>query len=240
MKYTQNILKRIGRTIIKQNLLSGDDRILLALSGGKDSLVLLEALAEAKKNLPFNFEIAAIHILIDTIGYSSDIKYLQAFCDELSVPFYYRKFSIDLETESKKGICFVCAWHRRKAIFDAAKELQCNKIAFGHHMDDAVETLFMNMIYHGSISSMPYRLTMFDGRVQLIRPLLELTNDELEKYAVLRRFTREISACPHRNSKRMEMEMILKQANEVHKHARKNIFRSLSNIYPEYLPNYYK
>lgn len=240
MKYTQNILKRISRTIIKQKLISGNDRILVALSGGKDSLILLEALAEAKKNAPFHFDILAIHVLIENIGYSSDTLYMKSFCDELSVPFVLKSFSINLEENTKKGACFVCSWHRRKAIFNATLEFDCNKLAFGHHMDDALETLFMNMIYHGSISSMPYSLTMFEGRVKLIRPLLELSNEELEKYAVMRGYTRELKICPYSNSKRKEVALLLEQVNHQHKHARKNMFRALSNICSEYLPNYHK
>jgi tRNA 2-thiocytidine biosynthesis protein TtcA len=78
MKYTRNILKRIGRTVINQNLLAGNDKVLIALSGGKDSLILIEALAECRKNLPFPFELAAVHVLVEDIGYASNIGYLES------------------------------------------------------------------------------------------------------------------------------------------------------------------
>jgi tRNA 2-thiocytidine biosynthesis protein TtcA len=240
MKYCLNVLKRIERTIIKQKLISEGDRILIALSGGKDSLILLEALAKVKRDLPLRIELFAIHIQIENIGYSSDTDYIQMLCDSLSIPFTIKSFSVDLTAEKKKEICFVCSWHRRKAIFEATRELSCNKLAFGHHMDDALETLFMNMIYHGSVSAMPYILSMFDDRVKLIRPLLELSNSELEKFASLREYRRELKICPFAGSKRKEMAEFINQLETKHKHARKSIFRSLDNIYPEYLPKYHK
>jgi tRNA 2-thiocytidine biosynthesis protein TtcA len=240
MKYVRNILKRIGRTIVKQNLITNNDKILLALSGGKDSLVLLEALADSRKNLPLHVELLATHIQIEKIGYAADIKFLESMCSNLAVPLHILQIDFEMEEHSKKGICFLCSWHRRKALFQLAKKHQCNKIAFGHHMDDAIETLFMNMIYHGSVSSMPYTLNMFNGRMQLIRPLLEMTDAELEKFAAAQNYPCELKACPHGNSKRKEIASVIGLIASHHKAARKNIFRSLSNFYPDYLPNYRK
>jgi tRNA 2-thiocytidine biosynthesis protein TtcA len=240
MKHTQNILKRIGRTVIKHNLIAGGDKILIALSGGKDSLVLLEALAECRKNMPVRFDLMACHIHIGNMGYSADIPFMEACCGKLAIPFIVINTEFNEVEKSKKGICFLCSWHRRKALFELTKTNGCNKIAFGHHMDDALETLFMNMIYHGSISSMPYDLTMFGGRVRIIRPLLELTDKELENFARLLNLTTDLKACPYADSRRKEVAHAIDLIAAHHKAARKNIFRSMNNIYPDYLPNYLK
>jgi tRNA 2-thiocytidine biosynthesis protein TtcA len=240
MKYTRNILKRIGRTVAKHNLLAGNDKVLVALSGGKDSFVLLEALAECRKNLPFHIELFAVHILVEGIGYKADINYLESFCKDLSTPFIFRETMLDESKGLSKGICFLCSWQRRKILFNLTRELGCNKLAFGHHMDDALETLLMNMVYHGSVSSIPYSLNMFGGRVSIIRPLLELTNHELEKFALINEYQTLTKTCPYGNSKRKDMAGFIEQLSLQHKRARKNIFRSLSNFYPEYLPNYRK
>lgn len=196
LRFISNTRKDIGRTIYKYKLINDGDRIIVGLSGGKDSLILLEALADRKAYIPFKFELIAVHVQVDNIPYKINIDYLKSFCNELNVPFYLKNITVDIEKDKKKAPCFVCSWYRRKTIFSLSQELHCNKIALGHHMDDAVETLLMNLVYHGSFSSLPQKLTMFDGRMELIRPLLLQTNDQLSKYAIYRQFPEEISLCP--------------------------------------------
>ena len=96
------------------------------------------------------------------IGYQIDREKLTAFCKSLEVPLHYRTIEPDLEKDPSKSVCFVCSWHRRKVLFDLTRELNFNKLALGHHRNDAIETLLMNMIYHGSVSSLPYSLKMFE------------------------------------------------------------------------------
>lgn len=237
-KYVNNIRKRIGKTIYKQGLINKGDKILVALSGGKDSLILLESLVDRKKYMPFSFELSAIHINIKNIDYQTDIKYLSNFCQELKVPFILKEFEVDLSKDNKKGMCFICSWNRRKSIFEATKELAFTKLAFGHHMDDALETLFMNMIYHGSISSLPFKFSMFNNRIEVIRPLLELNNEELNEYARIRDFKGELKRCAYENTSRQKMKILISRMAELNPVARKNIFRSMSNTFDEYLPMY--
>ncbi len=237
-KYISNLNKKIGRTIFEQGMLQENDKILVALSGGKDSMVLLDVLAERRKQFPFKIEIFAAHILIPTIGYKTDINYLRDFCNERKIELIIKEFEIDLSMNSKKPQCFICSWNRRKALFELLKELECNKLAFGHHMDDAIETLLMNMMYHGSISSMPFQLDMFNGRVKIIRPLLEITEEELVKYADFAQYKKELKNCPYENTKRTEIKDIIKQLSCIHRIARKNIFRSMNKVYSDYLPHW--
>lgn len=239
-KHIYNTKKRIVRTLGKQNLLSDNDRILIALSGGKDSMILLETLIECKKHLPFKVDLIACHILIENIGYETDIEYLATFCKQHKIDFKLKKFKVNLDSDSKKSTCFICSWNRRKALFELTKELNCNKLAFGHHMDDALQTLLMNMVYHGSISSLPYSFNMFENRIKVIRPLLDISEEDLQKYACIQGYKAEIKKCIYANSKRKEFGDLINTIAAKHHVARKNLFRSMSNIYQEYLPDWKK
>jgi tRNA(Ile)-lysidine synthase TilS/MesJ len=239
-RHIYNIKKRIQRTIGKQGLLKENDKVLIALSGGKDSLILLESLAECKKHLPFKVDFYACHVLIENIGYETDIEYLSKYCQLNGVKFILKKFKIELDSNTKKSVCFICSWNRRRTLFELTKELGCNKLAFGHHMDDALQTLFMNMVYHGSISSLPYSFNMFENRIEVIRPLLDIAEEDLLKYAEDKGYISEIKKCIYENSKRKEIGNLINEIAARHNVAKKNMFRSMSNIYQDYLPQWKK
>lgn len=237
IKFINSIHKRAAKFLYKQKLLKKDDRILIGLSGGKDSLVMLEVLAECKRHLPFSIELIAAHIKADSIGYQIDLDYLDKICNQCQIRMLIREIDIILTRNSKKSPCFVCSWHRRKELFRLSKELKCNKIALGHHMDDALETLFLNMIYHGSVSSLPEKLTMFNQRIELIRPLLHFSRDELSRFALLRGFKSEEKTCKYANeSQRTKIKDLLQDISRLNDNSRINLFRAMSNIYNEYLP----
>ena len=232
------LCKKVGYSLKEYGLINPDDSIMIGVSGGKDSLFLLEAMANRIKHLPFAVKLTACHIHVKEIGYKIDKMYLEDLCKQLNVPYYYEEISVDVQADSKKAPCFVCSWHRRKRLFELTKELKCNKLALGHHMDDALETLMMNMIYHGSVSSMPAILKMFSGRMHLIRPLIELTNEELLNVAAVRCYPKLKDQCPYGDdTKRSEVKAVISKMADMNKNGRKNLFRSMSNIFPEYLPN---
>ena len=238
LRYIENIKKRVGRTLYNYKLIQSGDNVLIGLSGGKDSIVLIEILAQLIKHLPFPCNLMAVHIQADVLGYEIDIDFLKSVCKNLNVPLYLRKIEIDFSKNKKKSPCFICSWLRRKELFKLTKELNCNKLALGHHMDDAIETLLLNMIYHGSVSSLPEKLTMLDGRIDIIRPLLHLTNGEILKYAQIRKFKQETKLCIYSNSnKRDEVKKIINDIQHLHDKAKVNIFRSMYNAFPEYLPS---
>lgn len=236
-RYCENIKRKFGRTLYKKELLDKNDNIIIGLSGGKDSLVLTELLALQRKHLPFNINLTAIHILLNEAGYATDIKFLQEFCTYHNIELKIINKEIPNLKESKKSFCFICSWTRRKFIFEAAREMNANKIALGHNMDDAIETTIINMIHHGSISSIPFELNMFKNEIKLIRPLLEFTNDQMRKYSDQRCFPKEIKRCIHgENTSRNKVAEIINNMQDLNKDAKKNIFRAMNNIYPEYLP----
>jgi len=220
-----------------QNLITEGDHVLVGLSGGKDSMILLEALAERKGALPFKFDMTAAHIEANGIGYQIDREKLTRFCENLNVPLHYRTIEPDLEKDPSKTACFICSWNRRKELFKLTKELSCNKLALGHHRNDAVETLLLNMIYHGSISSLPYTLKMFEGRVQLIRPLMDLDERMLEEYASLNKLVKVEKSCPHENrTQRETIAQLISQIEQIYGKGPYNMFKSMDKIFEEYLP----
>ena len=154
-KQFEKISKKVGKAIFEHNMIEEGSRVLVGLSGGKDSLILLEALADRRKHFPFDFSLYAIHVSASQIGYKMDTGYLDEFCKSIGVPLFLEEIEVDLEIDPKKSPCFICSWNRRKRIFEKSKELECNKVALGHHKDDAIQTLLLNMIYHGSYSSLP-------------------------------------------------------------------------------------
>ena len=236
-KLFKKICRKMGNTIRDHTLIGEGDHILVGLSGGKDSMIMLEALAERKGALPFNFKISAAHIEAKGIGYEIDRDRLTSFCDELDIPLYYRCIEPELEKDSSKTACFICSWHRRKELFNLTRELNCNKLALGHHRNDAIETLLMNMIYHGSISSLPYSLSMFEGRIQLIRPLMDLDERMLEEYAGLNNLVKVEKSCPHEDrTQRENIAHLLKEVENLHGKGPFNIFKSMDKIFEEYLP----
>lgn len=235
-RYISAIEREVGKCINRYKLIEENDKVLVGLSGGKDSLVLLEALARRRRRLPVDYYVAAAYIHLNGIGYESDRVFLQSFCNELNVPFKVIEVETDFPSQDK-SVCFFCSSQRRKKLFDLAAEDNCNKIALGHHMDDAVETLLMNMIFSGSISSMPPALELFSGQISLIRPLLLLKEEKISEYARIRNFPEQKKTCPwSEGSQRAKIKSLVAGLKRSDKNALPNIYNSMSNIHREYLP----
>ncbi len=236
-KLFRKVCRKIGQTVREHRQIVENDRVLVGLSGGKDSMIMLESLANRKKAFPFRFELFVAHIIPSGTGYNVNISYLEQFCESMGLKLISREIYPDLN-EKDKSPCFICSWHRRKALFDLSRELNCNRIAFGHHRDDALQTFLMNMLYHGSISSMPYKLEMFGGRVCLIRPMMDLWESDLAELARFRNYASVEKSCPHEElTKRNYTSEILKNFENDFPGSKRNMFHALNNIYYEYLPN---
>lgn len=235
-KISKKLLKQTGKTINHYKLIKKNDRIIVGLSGGKDSLSLLDLLYLRKQYVPVEHTLIAAYIEIDEIGHRLDINELQKFCDERNLEFIYKKISVDMNKDENKDKCFVCSWHRRKALFKLAEELKCNKLALGHHIDDIIATLFMNMTMQGNISTMPISISLFEGELEIIRPLGQIEENHIIEYSNINKLKIQKHECKFgKNQSREKVTEILSKLYQLNPHVKKNIFRSMSHINKEYL-----
>lgn len=231
------VRRSAGKAINRFNMISDGDHVLAAVSGGKDSFVMLEILSERRKKIPIDYRITAIHVNVRNIGYGIDRGYFEDFCRSLDVEFVYTETEYEDRSGGDKSACYLCSLHRRKVLFNYMKENRCTRLALGHNMDDAVETLFMNMMFNGQMSSMPGKLSMFNGEFDIIRPLILVRNDDLLKYALLKKFISQKAVCPYNDSSsRRDIRNILKNIENDFPGSVNRIFRSMSDIKSGYLP----
>lgn len=235
------VLRRIERRFVKgvatYCLLSDDDKVLVGLSGGKDSMALLELLARRSRIFRPRFTVIAAHVQMRNIGYESDVDYLRGFAESLGVPLVTYEAEFDASTDRRKSPCFLCSWNRRKALFTLAKEHGCNKIALGHHMDDILETLLMNITFQGAFSTMPPKLVMRKFDMTIIRPLCLVPEAALEELAALRCYRKQDKSCPYEtHSHRSDMKEILHRLEAMNPDARYSLWGSMTNIQSDLLP----
>ena len=237
-KLMRRIGQRFNKGVVNYRLIDDDDRILVGLSGGKDSLALLELLAKRSRILKPKFSVVAVHVSMSNIPYQADLEYLRAYAEGLGVPFIHYETSFDPSTDTRKSPCFLCSWNRRKALFTVAKEHGCNKIALGHHMDDILETLLMNLTFQGAFSTMPPRLVMNKFDMTIIRPMCMVHESDLEELALVRGFRKQIKNCPYETqSNRTDMKGVLKQLEALNPEARYSLWGSMTNVQEELLPD---
>lgn len=238
-RYIQRVRQTVNRTINKYNLIQPDDKIVVGLSGGKDSLALLDSLATRREYLPFDYEITALHVDIQNFPYEIDVNAINRFCNDLHVQFRCITIHFDWDKQKKPSPCYICSSKRRTELFRYINRTNNNKLALGHHLDDALETLFLNMIHNANISSLPPRLSMFNNSFEIIRPLIRLTNKQLLKYSEIQQFPEQVKECQYGSkSSREDMRQIIDNITPLAPHAKANIFKSMSNIDNKYLPEW--
>ncbi|WP_277466317.1 ATP-binding protein [Parabacteroides sp. PF5-6] len=234
----RKIEEKVIRAIRKYDLIADGDRILIGLSGGKDSLALVELLARRSRIFRPRFELVVAHVEMTNIPYQSDIDYLADFVQSHGLSLIRRQTSFDPSTDKRKSPCFLCSWMRRKALFDIAKEENCNKIALGHHQDDILETLLMNLTFQGAFGTMPPRLKMDKFAMEIIRPLCLVPEKELAALAVAHDYRKQIKNCPYESgSSRSDMKRILGELEALNPEARYSLWNSMTHIQTNYLPS---
>lgn len=237
-KLIQLIHRRFHKGSEQYGLIEEGDRILIGLSGGKDSLALLDLLAERARQHKPHFTLMATHVVMTNIPYQSDLDYLREQCESAGVPFFPYETSFDEGTDQRKSPCFLCSWNRRKALFTVAQENGCNKIALGHHMDDILATLLMNMAFQGTFSTMPPKLVMKKFNLTIIRPLCLVAEADLTEWARLKGYRKQIKNCPYeKDSHRSDMMAMLQKIEAMAPAARYNLWSSMSNIQKDLLPD---
>ena len=211
--------------------------IISGLSGGKDSLALLEQLANTHYRKQLRHSVIAVYVRMQNISYQADTDYLSNFCKTLNVPFLIYDAAFNMESDHRKSPCFLCSWQRRKALFEVAKQHKSNTIALGHHQDDMIETLLMNMAFQGSIATMPPKLTMEKFDMNIIRPFALLTEDDIRRYSEIKKFHPTIKNCPYeKESFRAEIKKIISNLAQMNPKTRSSIFAAMQNIKTNYLP----
>lgn len=186
----KKLARQMGHCIRDFELVEAGDRVMVCLSGGKDSYALIHLLERARRKAPIEFELVAVHLDQGHPGY--DGAPLKRWLEERG--FDHRILSEDTYTVVKRNVaegktyCSVCSRLRRGILYNAAEDFGCTKIALGHHRDDAIETLMLNMMFTGSLGAMPARLESDDGRNTVIRPLLYCAESDLAAFAEAQAF----------------------------------------------------
>ena len=232
----EKLWKTFNKALGLYQLIDEGDKILVGLSGGKDSLCLLEFLARRSKIHVPHFTVEALHIRMENVQYETDTTYLQQFCDTLGVPLHIITTSFDSELSTlnsslkKKPACFLCSWQRRKQLFNLAQELGCNKIALGHHQDDLIHTSLMNLTFQGHFSSMPPLLKMEKMPLSIIRPLCLCQEADIAEYAQQQGYKKQLKQCPYEHeTNRTTVRQLFQLMQQMNKEARYSIWNALQS-----------
>lgn len=210
----QKVLSALRKCVQKYNLIENGDKIAVGVSGGKDSLVLLRALADFKKFNIFNYELVAV--TIDNYSGKMDYSGIQKFCDDIGVELVIEKTDIAhvvFDVRQEKNPCSLCAKMRRGALNSVCQRLGCNKLALAHHLQDVTTTFFMSLLYEGRLSTMLPKSYMSNSKITLIRPLYLC--EESKIISASRNFPILKSVCPaNDDSKRSEIKALIKELNQ--------------------------
>jgi len=179
--YHQALWRRVGQACADYNMIEENDKIAVGLSGGKDSITLLYILARIQKISKVNFELVGVHV---GMGWEVDLSPLKNFCQKEQITFYSENAQIAkivFDARAEKNPCSLCAKLRRGALNNIAKQLNCNKVALGHHLDDAIETLLLCMFYEGRFSCFKPKTYLDRKDITVIRPLVYVKEQTIKQ-----------------------------------------------------------
>ena len=241
-KFKKSIWCKFTKAINEYELIQPNDRIAVCISGGKDSMLMAKLFQELKRHDKFPFELV---FLVMNPGYNDEnLQMIKHNAEIFSVPIEI--FESDIfgsVVHIEKNPCYICARMRRGYLYSKAKELNCNKIALGHHFDDVIETILMGMLYSGQVQTMMPKLhsTNFEG-MELIRPMYLVREDDIKHWCSYNdlhfiqcacKFTETCSTVDkdgHSVSKRMEVKHLIAELKKINPQVEKNIFRSVENV----------
>ncbi len=238
-KLDKRLHRLVGQAIVDFNMIEDGDRVMVCMSGGKDSYGMLDILSTLRQRAPISFELVAVNLDQKQPGFPAHVlpDYLRA----LDLPFHIEEqdtYSIVKRLIPEgKTTCSLCSRLRRGVLYRVAGELGATKIALGHHRDDILETVFLNMFYGGILKGMPPKLMSDDGKNIVIRPLAYVAEQDLARWAELKQFP--IIPCDlcgsQKNLKRSEVKAMMRDWERRFPGRVENIFRSLSHVVPSHL-----
>jgi tRNA 2-thiocytidine biosynthesis protein TtcA len=223
----KRLLKKVNKAVHEYSLIGDGDRIVVAVSGGSDSLGLLRLLQMRQCSVPEKVDLTAVHIYDDAGADERLHTELEAWFQASGVEYAFEPLEVPAD-EPRPLTCFRCAWHRRKALFLTADRLNCSKVAFGHHADDVAETALLNLFYSGRLASMEPRVEFFGGKITVIRPLVYVSKGDLIRFAQASGFPPPPPRCPNSSSsKRARMQTLLQELERDQPGTRSNLLRAL-------------
>lgn len=231
--------QHVGRGINRFDMIENDDRILIGISGGKDSLCLAVALKARLEWIPITYELHAV--LIDWREYPLGVdekEEVNMFFHRLDVPFRIIEASINPPSFKKGFNCYLCSRNKKRILFEEAQKLGVRKIALGHTLDDHIETTLMELCFRGRFASMMPVQKFFDGKMSIIRPMCEVKESEVRRFAERFQLPVVSGDCPNkeRNQRRIIKEVVRKLSKH-NRRVRENIYRAPWHRIDEYLPS---
>lgn len=241
--FPKKMNRRIGRAMHDYAMLNEGDSVLIAVSGGMDSLLLARLLFFWLKKAPINYSMTAVHIDMEGEGErkGNAANQLRLYFDELGValqvlPAAWKPSTDQLQRGDKKDVCFQCARSRRTQLFEYARLHGFNKLALGHHRDDIIETFFINLTCAGNISTMRPKQELFSGRLSIIRPMAYCDKDEIDALGKELGIEPIPSSCPlSEQTGREEINRVLASVYRQLPDAKEHIFAALGNVREDYL-----
>jgi tRNA 2-thiocytidine biosynthesis protein TtcA len=220
-------------------MIEDGDKVMVCLSGGKDSYALLDILMTLRERAPIHFDIVAVNLDQKQPNFPAEV--LPAYLEKLGIPFHIENqdtYSIVKRLIPEgKTTCSLCSRLRRGILYRVADELGCNKIALGHHRDDILETFFLNMFFGGKLKGMPAKLVSDDGKHMVIRPMAYVKEEDTERYAEVKQFP--IIPCDlcgsQENLQRKQIKALMRDWEKKYPGRVENIFSSLSTVVPSHL-----
>ena len=243
-KLNTKLTRAVGQAIGDFDLISDGDRIMVAISGGKDSWALLDILSQMQKRAPVDYKIIAVNIDQGYSGFRQDIveEYVRKHGFEYYMEFFDIAGIIEEKTKPGDTPCSLCARLRRGSLYGLAEKYNCNKIALGHHQDDFIETLLLNSFFVGRLASMAPKLLSDDGKNVVIRPLVYASEAMIKSYVTKMGFPVICCQCPimcgetvHGDYKRRMIKKLVDQLETVIPHIRDSLLASLGNLQPSHL-----
>ena len=238
-KLIKRLQRSVGQAIGDFNMIEADDRVMVCLSGGKDSYAMLDILMELKRRAPVNFELIAVNLDQKQPGFPEDV--LPNYLEQVGVDYrIVEEDTYSIVTDKipeGKTTCSLCSRLRRGILYRTATELGITKIALGHHMDDMVETMFLNMFHGARLKSMPPKLVSDDKKHMVIRPLAYCREADIAEFAALKEFP--IIPCnlcgSQENLQRKKIKQMLSEWDQQQPGRVVNVFKSMSRLTPSHL-----